>query len=82
MMGEVLPNRPLNAIDRGMIRLLRLVREDHWHPEQAARELLRTIGDPRVLPYLVARVQRAIDDRPSTTASRAAQTLRAASEAT
>ena len=67
--------RRLTAADRGLMELFRLVQEETWRPVAAAQHLREVIGDPLVLRLMAARVHRAIEDRPSDIATRAALTL-------
>lgn len=69
--------RPRNRIDHASVVLLRIVMAAGWHPEQAGRDLLRRLGDDRlVLELLRGRVARAMLRRSTQTDVRASSTIR------
>lgn len=69
--------RPRNRIDHASVVLLRTVMAADWHPEVAARELLRRLGHDRlVLELLRGRVARAMLRRSTQTDVRASTTIR------
>jgi hypothetical protein len=61
-----------------MVHLVRLVTADDWDPALASLRLREVVSDALVLRQMSARVQRAIAERPSEVAERAARTLAAA----
>jgi hypothetical protein len=63
-----------------MLHLVRLVLDDRWTADAAAVRLSQTVRDPAVLRHMSFRVRRALDDRPSTIAERAAITLALATD--
>jgi hypothetical protein len=67
--------RQWSATDRGMAHLVRLVLDEDWQPARAAARLREQVADQRVLRHMAARVQRALTERPSEVARRAALTL-------
>jgi hypothetical protein len=58
-----------------MVYLVRLILDPDWQPKAAAARLRELVGDERVLRQMAARVHRAMVDRPSEIAERAALTL-------
>jgi hypothetical protein len=58
-----------------MAYLVRLALAEDWHPVTASARLAELVEDPRVLRQMDGRVRRALADRPSEVAERAALTL-------
>lgn len=70
--------RRRHEVDLVILELLRLVSEESWTPRKAAGTLRRRVPDQSVLRVARTRVVRALAERPSTVAHRAAATLDAA----
>ena len=75
MMGRA---RNWSAIDRAMVHLVRLILAEDWDQAAAAARLREMVDDPRMLRRMASRVERALADRSSEVAERAAVTLRGA----
>lgn len=68
-----------NPLDHASRALLRSVMAEGWQPDEAAKSLLEQVHDDgRLIRLLRARVSRALLDRPTQIAARAAATLDAA----
>lgn len=70
--------RRRHEVDLVILELLRLVSDESWNPRRAAGTLRRRVPDESVLRGARRRVVRALAERPSQVAHRAAVTLDAA----
>lgn len=70
--------RRRHEVDLVILELLRLVSDESWSPRRAAGTLRRRVPDESVLRGARRRVVRALAERPSRVARRAAATLDAA----
>ncbi len=79
--GRSLPGarrRDWDAVDATVLQVVRLVLDDGWTAQEAAAEVRRGVSDQFVLRRAWARVERALAERRSAIAVRAAATLRLA----
>jgi hypothetical protein len=74
------PGGHWSPVDSGMVALARQVLDDDWDLVRSAQHLTDSIGDRRILRRMYARVERALAERHSEVAARAAMTLRYALE--